>query len=78
MGKLRAHQARYSEAHKHLTEASRKCPQDTAEKFQLTVSKHLILVTLLLGNLCAYLSFKAIKVGIYNQTPPLQVYQDRL
>jgi len=52
LGKIRAIQLDYTEAHKHLMQALRKAPQSPmAPGFQQAVSKLLIIVQLLLGEI---------------------------
>lgn len=49
VGRIRAIQLEYSEAYMSLLQASRKCPQQKALGFRTTVSKWLIVVQLLMG-----------------------------
>nr|XP_006814940.1 PREDICTED: 26S proteasome non-ATPase regulatory subunit 3-like isoform X2 [Saccoglossus kowalevskii] len=51
MGRIKAIQLEYSEAHKHLLQALRKAPQHTAVGFKQTVNKLAITVELLLGDI---------------------------
>ncbi|XP_074652756.1 26S proteasome non-ATPase regulatory subunit 3-like [Tubulanus polymorphus] len=51
IGRIKAMQLEYSEAHKHLLTAMRKAPQQTAVGFKQTVQKVLIVVELLLGEI---------------------------
>lgn len=51
LGTIKAAQLEYSEAHKHLLQALRKAPQNTAVGFKQTVQKLAITVELLLGDI---------------------------
>lgn len=51
LGKIKAAQLEYSEAHKHLLQALRKAPQNAAVGFKQTVQKLAITVELLLGDI---------------------------
>uniref|UniRef100_A0A0B7AF39 26S proteasome regulatory subunit RPN3 n=1 Tax=Arion vulgaris TaxID=1028688 RepID=A0A0B7AF39_9EUPU len=51
LGRIKAAQLEYSEAHKHLLQASRKAPQQSAIGFKQTVQKLAITVELLLGEI---------------------------
>jgi 26S proteasome regulatory subunit N3 len=51
LGKIKAIQLEYSEAHKNLLQAYRKAPQYTAVGFKQAVQKMLVLVELLLGDI---------------------------
>lgn len=51
LGRIRAIQLEYSEAYMSLLQASRKCPQQKALGFRTVVSKWLIVVQLLMGEL---------------------------
>jgi len=51
IGQIRAYQAEYGQAVSHLTEASRKCPQESSHDFQLIALKNLLIVTLLSGEM---------------------------
>ncbi|MEN2499385.1 MAG: 26S proteasome non-ATPase regulatory subunit 3 [Marteilia pararefringens] len=51
MGKINALSGSYSDSLKHFTEASRKCPTGYAFDFHSIVTKNLLIVTLLLGNM---------------------------
>jgi 26S proteasome regulatory subunit N3 len=51
LGRIKATQLDYSEAHRHLLQAMRKAPQHTAVGFKQTVQKFAITVELLLGDI---------------------------
>ncbi|KAK0058684.1 26S proteasome non-ATPase regulatory subunit 3 [Biomphalaria pfeifferi] len=51
LGRIKAAQLEYSEAHKHLLQATRKAPQHSAIGFKQTVQKLAITVELLLGDI---------------------------
>lgn len=51
LGRIKAARLEYSAAHKHLLQAMRKAPQNTAVGFRQTVQKFLIVVELLLGDI---------------------------
>jgi len=51
LGRIKALQLDYTEAHKYLLQASRKAPQGSASGFKQHVSKFLVVVSLLLGNI---------------------------
>ncbi|PVD35684.1 hypothetical protein C0Q70_02647 [Pomacea canaliculata] len=51
LGRIKAAQLEYSEAHKHLLQAMRKAPQHSAVGFKQTVQKLAIVVELLLGDI---------------------------
>ncbi|KAH9514326.1 26S proteasome non-ATPase regulatory subunit 3 [Bulinus truncatus] len=51
LGRIKAAQLEYSEAHKHLLQATRKAPQHSAIGFKQTVQKLIITVELLLGEI---------------------------
>ncbi|KAK7092644.1 26S proteasome non-ATPase regulatory subunit 3-like [Littorina saxatilis] len=51
LGRIKAAQLEYSEAHKHLVQAMRKAPQQSAIGFRQTVQKLAIVVELLLGDI---------------------------
>ncbi|XP_059139469.1 26S proteasome non-ATPase regulatory subunit 3-like isoform X2 [Physella acuta] len=51
LGRIKAAQLEYSEAHKHLLQATRKAPQQSAIGFKQTVQKLAITVELLLGDI---------------------------
>ncbi len=51
LGRIRAIQLEYSEAHKHLVQSMRKAPQNTAVGFRHTALKLSIVVELLFGNI---------------------------
>jgi len=51
LGRIKAIQLEYSEAHKHLLQSIRKAPQHTAVGFKQTVQKFAITVELLLGDI---------------------------
>ncbi|XP_076437108.1 putative 26S proteasome non-ATPase regulatory subunit 3 isoform X2 [Babylonia areolata] len=51
LGRIKAAQLEYSEAHKHLVQAMRKAPQQSAVGFRQTVQKLAIVVELLLGDI---------------------------
>ncbi|GFN94742.1 26S proteasome non-ATPase regulatory subunit 3-like [Plakobranchus ocellatus] len=51
LGRIKAAQLEYSEAHKHLLQAMRKAPQHSAVGFKQTVQKLAITVELLLGDI---------------------------
>lgn len=51
LGRIKAIQLGYSEAHRHLLQAMRKAPQHTAVGFKQTVQKFAITVELLLGDI---------------------------
>ncbi|RQM07619.1 hypothetical protein DH86_00002093 [Scytalidium sp. 3C] len=52
LGRIRAIQLRYTEAHEHLTAATRKAPSSpSAAGFSQTATKHLLVVELLMGDI---------------------------
>lgn len=51
LGRIKAIQLEYSQAHTHLLQAIRKAPQHTAVGFKQTVQKLLVTVELLLGDI---------------------------
>ncbi|XP_071522252.1 probable 26S proteasome non-ATPase regulatory subunit 3 [Panulirus ornatus] len=51
MGRIKGIQLEYSEAHKHLIQALRKAPQQTAVGFRQSVQKLAVVVELLLGDI---------------------------
>ena len=51
LGRIKAIQLEYSEAHKHLVQSLRKAPQYSAQGFRHTVLKLSITVELLLGDI---------------------------
>jgi len=51
LGRIKAMQLDYSEAHKHLLQSSRKAPQNSAAGFKQHVAKLSVTVELLLGNI---------------------------
>lgn len=51
LGRIKAARLEYSVAHKHLIQAMRKAPQNTAVGFRQTVQKLLVVVELLLGDI---------------------------
>jgi len=51
LGRIKALQLDYTEAHKYLLQASRKAPQGSASGFKQHVHKFLVVVSLLLGNI---------------------------
>ncbi|CAG9771952.1 unnamed protein product [Ceutorhynchus assimilis] len=51
LGRIKAARLEYSVAHKHLVQAMRKAPQNTAVGFRQTVQKLLVVVELLLGDI---------------------------
>lgn len=51
MGRIKGIQLEYSEAHKHLIQALRKAPQQTAIGFRQAVQKLAVVVELLLGDI---------------------------
>jgi len=51
LGRIKAIQLDYSEAHKHLVQSLRKAPQSSASGFRHTVLKLSITVELLLGDI---------------------------
>ncbi len=51
LGRIKAIQLEYSEAHKHLVQSLRKAPQSSAQGFRNTVLKLSITVELLLGDI---------------------------
>ena len=51
MGRIKGIQLEYSEAHKHLIQALRKAPQQTAVGFRQAVQKLAVVVELLLGDI---------------------------
>ncbi|MCL4134321.1 UNVERIFIED_CONTAM: hypothetical protein GTU68_029957, partial [Idotea baltica] len=51
MGRIKGVQLEYSEAHKHLIQALRKAPQQTAVGFRQSVQKLAVVVELLLGDI---------------------------
>jgi len=59
LGRIRAMQLDYSEAHKHLLHSNRKAPQNTAAGFKQHVAKLSVTVELLLGNIPERSSFLA-------------------
>ncbi|XP_052252752.1 26S proteasome non-ATPase regulatory subunit 3-like [Dreissena polymorpha] len=58
LGRIKAAQLEYSEAHKHLLQALRKAPQNTAIGFKQTVQKLAITVELLLGDIPERATFR--------------------
>merc|ERR1719435_850882 len=50
LGRIKAMQLDYSEAHKHLLQSARKAPQNSAAGFKQHVAKLSVTVDLLLGN----------------------------
>ncbi|XP_070535762.1 26S proteasome non-ATPase regulatory subunit 3-like [Ptychodera flava] len=58
IGRIKAIQLEYSEAHKHLLQALRKAPQHTAVGFKQTVNKLAVTVELLLGDIPDRLLFR--------------------
>jgi len=59
LGRIKAMQLEYSEAHKNLQISARKAPQNTATGFKQHVSKLTVTVDLLLGNIPARSTFLA-------------------
>lgn len=57
LGRIKAMQLDYSEAHKHLLQSSRKAPQNSAQGFKQHVAKLSVTVDLLLGNIPERTSF---------------------
>ena len=51
LGRIKAMQLDYSEAHKHLLQSARKAPQNSAAGFKQHVAKLSVTVDLLLGNI---------------------------
>lgn len=51
LGRIKAIQLEYSEAHKHLVQSLRKAPQHSASGFRHTVLKLTVTVQLLLGDI---------------------------
>ena len=51
LGRIKAIQLAYSEAHSHLLQSGRKAPQNSAPGFKQHVAKLSITVELLLGNI---------------------------
>merc|ERR1712200_396249 len=74
LGRIKAMQLEYSEAHKNLQISARKAPQNTATGFKQHVSKLTVTVDLLLGNIPARSTFLApdLKVAL---APYLQLTQ---
>ena len=62
LGRIKAIQLEYSEAHKNLQISARKAPQNTATGFKQHVSKLAVTVDLLLGNIPARSTFLAADV----------------
>ncbi|KAK6180867.1 hypothetical protein SNE40_008843 [Patella caerulea] len=58
LGRIKAAQLEYSEAHKHLVQALRKAPQYSAIGFKQTVQRMAIVVELLLGDIPDRLTFR--------------------
>ena len=57
LGRIKAIQLAYSEAHSHLLQSGRKAPQNSAPGFKQHVAKLSITVELLLGNIPERQSF---------------------
>lgn len=74
LGRIKAMQLDYTEAHKHLLQSSRKAPQNSAQGFKQHVSKLSVTVDLLLGNIPERNSFllPGLKVAL---APYLQLAQ---
>ncbi|ESO86782.1 hypothetical protein LOTGIDRAFT_207043 [Lottia gigantea] len=58
LGRIKAAQLDYTEAHKHLVQALRKAPQHSAVGFKQTVQRLAIVVELLLGDIPDRLTFR--------------------
>jgi len=74
LGRIKAMQLDYSEAHKHLLQSSRKAPQNSAAGFKQHVAKLSVTVELLLGNIPERQTFLAPLVKVALQ-PYLQLTQ---
>lgn len=61
LGKIKALQLNYPEAHTHILQATRKAPEKTAEGFSLAVQKLKVLVELLMGEIPLRKSLVGIK-----------------
>merc|ERR1711874_397414 len=74
LGRIKAIQLAYSEAHSHLLQSARKAPQNSANGFKQHVTKLSITVELLLGNIPERQVFlqKDLKAALH---PYLQVTQ---
>lgn len=74
LGRIKAMQLDYSEAHKHLLQSARKAPQNSAAGFKQHVAKLSVTVDLLLGNIPERQTFlaKEVKVALH---PYLQLTQ---
>merc|ERR1712218_385913 len=59
LGRIKALQLDYTEAHKHLLQSARKAPQNSAAGFKQHVAKLSVTVDLLLGNIPERSSFLA-------------------
>jgi len=62
LGRIKAMQLDYSEAHKHLLQSARKAPQNSAAGFKQHVAKLSVTVDLLLGNIPERQTFLATEV----------------
>ena len=65
LGRIKATQLEYSEAHKHLLQSARKAPQNSAAGFKQHVAKLSVTVDLLLGNIPERQTFLQKEVCIY-------------
>merc|ERR1712002_195648 len=74
LGRIKAMQLDYSEAHKHLLHSNRKAPQNTAAGFKQHVAKLSVTVDLLLGNIPERQTFVAPEVK-HSLAPYLQLTQ---
>jgi len=63
LGRIKAMQLDYSEAHKHLLQSARKAPQNSAAGFKQHVAKLSVTVDLLLGNIPERQTFLAKEVA---------------
>jgi len=64
LGRIKALQLDYTEAHKHLLQSARKAPQNSAEGFKQHVAKLSVTVDLLLGNIPERQTFFAKEVRL--------------
>merc|ERR1712080_179303 len=74
LGRIKALQLDYSEAHKHLLQSARKAPQNSAAGFKQHVAKLSVTVDLLLGNIPERQTFVAPEVK-HSLAPYLQLTQ---
>merc|ERR1712013_172111 len=74
LGRIKATQLDYSEAHKHLLQSARKAPQNSAAGFKQHVAKLSVTVDLLLGNIPERQTFVAAEVK-QSLAPYLQLTQ---